>query len=64
VTHGPSRPLPLALTAFGGRQGNLLVLFTDAPSRVTTYGANRALAVEAPDGQGRLLVDVNRAAKQ
>jgi uncharacterized protein (DUF1684 family) len=50
------------LTAFnGGRPGSLQVLFTDATSGVTTYAANRALSVAAPDGQGRVVVDFNRA---
>ncbi|WP_042366335.1 DUF1684 domain-containing protein [Streptacidiphilus neutrinimicus] len=50
------------LTAFeGGRPGSLLVLFTDATSGVTTYAANRALAVPAPDEQGRVVLDFNRA---
>ncbi|SEM78404.1 DUF1684 domain-containing protein [Streptacidiphilus jiangxiensis] len=50
------------LTAFdGSRPGSLLVLFTDATSGVTTYAANRALAVATPDADGRVLVDFNRA---
>lgn len=50
------------LTAFNGRApGSLLVLFTDATSGVTTYAANRALAVDAPDEQGAVVVDFNRA---
>ncbi|WP_042417993.1 DUF1684 domain-containing protein [Streptacidiphilus anmyonensis] len=50
------------LTAFeGARPGSLLVLFTDATSGVTTYAANRSLAVPAPDAEGRVLVDFNRA---
>jgi uncharacterized protein (DUF1684 family) len=50
------------LTAFnGGRPGSLQVLFTDATSGVTTYAANRALSVAAPDQQGRVVVDFNRA---
>ncbi|MFE1318196.1 DUF1684 domain-containing protein [Kitasatospora phosalacinea] len=50
------------LTAFNGRlPGSLQVLFTDATSGVTTYAANRALTVPAPDGQGRVTVDFNRA---
>jgi uncharacterized protein (DUF1684 family) len=51
------------LTAFNGRQpGSLLVLFTDATSGVTTYAANRALQVGAPDGEGKVSIDFNRAA--
>ncbi|MFC1437537.1 DUF1684 domain-containing protein [Streptacidiphilus sp. N1-10] len=51
------------LTAFNGREpGSLLVLFTDATSGVTTYAANRSLAVAAPDDEGTVLLDFNRAA--
>jgi hypothetical protein len=51
------------LTAFNGRApGSLLVLFTDATSGVTTYAANRSLSLPAPDADGRLPVDFNRAA--
>jgi uncharacterized protein (DUF1684 family) len=50
------------LTAFNGRRpGSLMVLFTDATSGVTTYPANRSLTVEAPDGQGTVVIDFNRA---
>jgi uncharacterized protein len=50
------------LTAFNGRvPGSLLVLFTDLTSGVTTYPANRALAVDAPDETGIVTVDFNRA---
>ncbi|QKW23344.1 DUF1684 domain-containing protein [Kitasatospora sp. NA04385] len=50
------------LTAFNGHlPGSLQVLFTDATSGVTTYAANRALTVPAPDEQGRVTVDFNRA---
>ena len=52
----------LALTAFAGaHDGGLLVLFTDATSGVTTYGANRALSIAPPDAQGRVCLDFNRA---
>jgi uncharacterized protein (DUF1684 family) len=48
------------LTAF--RDGDSLdVLFRDATSGVTTYGATRALTIEAPDGDGRVTLDFNRA---
>ncbi len=51
------------LTAFNGHApGSLLVLFTDATSGVTTYAANRSLSVAAPDTQGTVLLDFNRAA--
>jgi len=37
------------------------ILFRDATSGVTTYGATRALSVEAADGKGRVTLDFNRA---
>ena len=50
------------LTAFNGRSpGSLNILFTDATSGVTTYPANRALAVAAPDADGAVTLDFNRA---
>ena len=53
---------PLSLTAFAGSApGSLTVLFTDATSGVTTYAANRVLQVDAPDPQGRVVLDFNRA---
>jgi uncharacterized protein (DUF1684 family) len=53
----------LALTAFNGHApGRLLILFTDATSGVTTYAANRALQVAAPDADGTVILDSNRAA--
>jgi uncharacterized protein (DUF1684 family) len=52
----------LALTAFGGYAGGLMVLFTDTTSGVTTYGANRVLLVDLPDDDGRVRLDFNRAA--
>ncbi|BCY07358.1 DUF1684 domain-containing protein [Actinoplanes sp. L3-i22] len=52
----------LALTAFnGGTPGSLFVLFTDATSGVTTYAANRSLAIPAPDPDGAVVLDFNRA---
>jgi uncharacterized protein (DUF1684 family) len=39
----------------------LIVLFTDATSGVTTYAANRALQLEAPGPDGRVVLDFNRA---
>ena len=52
----------LALTAFPGRgPGALLLLFTDATSGVTTYAANRALALAPPDADGTVVLDFNRA---
>jgi hypothetical protein len=53
---------PLALTAFNGRApGSLHILFTDATSGVTTYAANRSLQVAAPDSDGTVTLDFNRA---
>ncbi|WP_270482978.1 DUF1684 domain-containing protein [Gordonia jacobaea] len=53
------------LIAFNGKQGGLSVLFTDATSGITTYAANRSLAVEAADevlrNGGRVVLDFNRA---
>jgi len=52
----------LALTAFPGKDpAALMVLFTDATAGVTTYGLVRSLALDAPDADGRVLVDFNRA---
>jgi uncharacterized protein (DUF1684 family) len=54
---------PLTLTAFNGyAPGSLHILFTDATSGVTTYPANRSLQVPAPDADGTVLLDFNRAA--
>lgn len=50
------------LTAFNGSTpGGFFVLFTDATSGVTTYAANRSLHIAAPDAEGRVTVDFNRA---
>jgi uncharacterized protein (DUF1684 family) len=50
------------LTAFSrGRACELFVLFTDATSGVTTYAANRSVAVDAPDVDGVTVIDFNRA---
>lgn len=50
------------LVAFDGyAPGGFMVLFTDATSGVTTYAANRSVAVPAPDAEGRTTVDFNRA---
>jgi uncharacterized protein len=50
------------LTAFNGMEpGSLLVLFTDATSGVTTYPANRSLAIDPPDESGNVVIDFNRA---
>ena len=37
------------------------MLFTDATSGVTTYAANRSLTTAAPDADGGVLLDFNRA---
>jgi len=51
----------LSLTAFPGpHEGEVLVLFTDATSGVTTYAANRSVVLE-PEPDGSVLVDFNRA---
>jgi uncharacterized protein len=53
---------PLALTAFNGvAPGSLHILFTDETSGVTTYPANRSLRVAAPDADGTVVLDFNRA---
>ena len=52
----------LMLTAFPGHEpGSLSVLFTDATSGVTTYAANRSLQLPAPDADGTVTLDFNRA---
>lgn len=51
-----------SLTAFNGKTpGALNILFTDATSGVTTYAANRSLQVAAPERDGRVVLDFNRA---
>ncbi|WP_410659974.1 DUF1684 domain-containing protein [Amycolatopsis sp. lyj-112] len=49
------------LTAFNGKESGLLILFTDATSGVTTYAANRALAVPTPAEDGSVVLDFTRA---
>lgn len=50
------------LTAFpGAAPGSLHVLFTDETSGRTTYAANRTLSIEAPDADGTVVIDFNRA---
>jgi uncharacterized protein (DUF1684 family) len=52
----------LRLTAFNGQTpGSLSILFTDATSGVTTYAANRSLAVAAPSADGQVVLDFNHA---
>ena len=43
------------------RPGTLSVLFTDATSGLTTYAANRSLEIDAPDADGAVVLDFNRA---
>lgn len=51
-----------SLVAFADKpEKGLFVLFADATSGVTTYGANRSLSVPAPAADGSVLVDFNRA---
>jgi len=50
------------LVAFNGHApGTLSVLFTDATSGLTTYAANRSLEIDAPDADGAVVLDFNRA---
>jgi hypothetical protein len=52
----------LALTVFNGHTpGALFALFTDQTSGVTTYAANRSLAIAPPAGDGSVVLDFNRA---
>lgn len=51
----------LHLVAFPGADGGFFVLFRDATSGVTTYAANRSLSVAAPDADGNVVLDFNRA---
>lgn len=50
------------LTVFNGyTPRSLFALFTDATSGVTTYAANRSLTIDAPDSDGAVVIDFNRA---
>ncbi|PQZ94863.1 hypothetical protein CQ018_05850 [Arthrobacter sp. MYb227] len=50
------------LTAFNGfTESSLTILFTDATSGKTTYAANRSLHIDAPDPDGKVSLDFNRA---
>ena len=52
----------LALTVFNGRTpGSLFALFTDRTSGVTTYPANRSLAIDPPAADGSVVLDFTRA---
>jgi uncharacterized protein (DUF1684 family) len=54
--------VPLALTVFNGHTpGSLFALFTDETSGVTTYPANRSLAIDAPGPGGAVVLDFNHA---
>ncbi len=54
--------VPLALTVFNGSApGALTALFTDATSGVTTYAANRSLAIGAPAADGTVVLDFDHA---
>ena len=58
-TLGGSRQSLIAFN--GGTPGSLSVLFTDATSGLTTYAANRSLAVAPPAEDGTVTLDFNRA---
>ena len=49
------------LTVFDARDGGFLLLFTDETSGLTTYAANRSLAIAAPGPDGSVVLDLNRA---
>lgn len=49
------------LIAFGGADGALQVLFTDATSGVTTYPGARSLSIGEPGDDGSVILDFNRA---
>ena len=50
------------LVAFPGHTDDtFFVLIRDATSGVTTYAANRSIAVPVPDAEGRTVIDFNRA---
>ncbi|KPH97562.1 protein of unknown function DUF1684 [Actinobacteria bacterium OK074] len=50
------------LTVFdGGASGGFATLFRDATSGVTTYAASRKVQITAPDADGRVVLDFNRA---
>jgi uncharacterized protein len=52
----------LALTVFNGHTpGSFFALFTDETSGVTTYAANRSLAIGPPAADGSVVLDFNRA---
>jgi uncharacterized protein (DUF1684 family) len=51
----------LKLVAFKGHGDGLGLLFTDATSGLTTYGACRSLAIPEPAADGAVTLDFNRA---
>jgi uncharacterized protein len=53
---------PMTLTAFNGKSPDTYnPLFTDRTSGVTTYAANRSLHTAAPEADGVVTLDFNRA---
>ncbi|MFI6071327.1 DUF1684 domain-containing protein [Actinoplanes sp. NPDC051343] len=48
---------PLSLTVFSGFE----IVFRDATSGVTTYGASRTLRIDPPAADGTVVIDFNRA---
>jgi uncharacterized protein len=52
----------LTVFAADGGRGNLIVLFTDATSGLTTYPACRSLSLVEADAEGLVNLDFNRAA--
>lgn len=52
---------PLSLTVFSSHD-QLMALFTDRTSGVTTYAANRTITIEPPAEDGSVIIDFNRAA--
>ncbi|MFT4196525.1 MAG: DUF1684 domain-containing protein [Pseudoxanthomonas sp.] len=51
---------PYRLTALDGGQGRLFLVLADATSGHGSYAAGRFLDVDAPDPQGRVVLDFNR----
>ncbi len=49
------------LDAFSGHNGALSLVFGDASNNNETYGGGRFLSVDAVDGDGRTVIDFNRA---
>ncbi len=49
------------LVAFGDTSTGLRVMFTDATSGVMTYPGARVLSTDAPDADGKVTLDFNRA---